>query len=175
MNATDVVIDIYRNFPEVEFFAESDRPNDKVKLIFELNEANREMVEEHIKEYNLPYMFLGHTLLIIAPEDSEYKFYGEPLTDEEQAEADRMFPIESLEESKRQFGDIQQKGKAECDYTGGGIYVAYMPVRIKNDDLDEYCYLSYDSESLLIDGEDVPQFTAVHSSRLCRPRWWPRC
>ncbi len=52
--------------------------------------------------------------------------------------------------------EIIKKGNTKADYTGGGIYIAWMPVEINGKDY----YITYDSESLYND-EGYEEFCIV--------------
>lgn len=63
--------------------------------------------------------------------------------------------------------DIWPIGPARVDYTGGGIYVAYMPVEINGtseNEEGEELELAYDSESLFYDN-DQGEFSIVYSDK----------
>lgn len=63
--------------------------------------------------------------------------------------------------------DIWPIGPARVDYTGGGIYVAYMPVEINGTSENEEgaeLELAYDSESLFYDN-DQGEFSIVYSDK----------
>ena len=123
MNATDVVKDLYRNFPDIEFWDESDRPGDKVMLIYDLNwGTNTEMLRDHVDGFDLPYRIIGKRLYIIAPDDYETEYVGEPLTDEEQKKADELFPRDSYlsafeddEYDDDRFEEIDSKSVQDSD------------------------------------------------------------
>ncbi|MBQ3420330.1 MAG: hypothetical protein IJH34_01400 [Romboutsia sp.] len=74
MTATDIVRFLYGNFPHIEFIAERDLGNGKVKLIFDMSQEPFEgELEDAIENFIMPdsYKLNGGYLYIVADEDGE--------------------------------------------------------------------------------------------------------
>ena len=68
-------------------------------------------------------------------------------------------PMMIINDSEGSDLEIIKTGPAICDYTGGGVWVAYMPVKIDGNDY----FLTFDSESEKIDNVDGGEFSVCYT------------
>lgn len=126
-DATDVVTNLYRNFPEVDFVRESDLKNDKVILFFEFKSypsGLTEFLDEHDIDYKIDY----DGKLTVYSFEGWYDEFGER--------------IESAEEVEKEYYDMGND-EEYWYYTKHGVGPGSVPkgldiVRYEYDDDDPY-------------------------------------
>lgn len=68
-------------------------------------------------------------------------------------------PMSIINDSENTDLEIIKKGPAQCDYTGGGVWVAYMPVKIDGNDY----FITLDSESEYINEVNGGEFSVCYT------------
>lgn len=157
LTATDVVRELYNNFPKIEFLDERDYGDD-VALFFKLG-GDVSSLEDYLNSLSVNWKIANGKLRIIAPEDEDY--LGEDCEVTLKSNVDEKEDAGDVEKGIENFNSMTESILVSNDEIKSTIYdeakKAMMEFGFPEDEVDDYLFIDVDNHS----DEDGDEFIVI--------------
>ena len=158
LTATDVVRELYNNFPKIEFLDERDYGDDDVALFFKLG-GDVSSLEDYLNSLSVNWKIADGKLRIIAPEDEDY--LGEDCEVTLKSNVDEKEDAGDVEKGIENFNSMTESILVNNDEIKSTIYdeakKAMMEFGFPEDEVDDYLFVDVDNHS----DEDGDEFIVI--------------